>query len=832
MKYLLSILLIGCLFVSGKAQVELADYLFDNYEYKLAIKYYEKSDLLNQGEAKRLGLAYYYVNDFKNAERIFKQIADAKRLNYEDSIIFAESLKNNKEFDLALKYLPKKPKNEVDKVFISDIKKDIDFLRKYYAEEKETEVSIFNLKKINTPAADLYSKPFKRGVLFISEDKNEDDILVLKQSDTLSQKDELAYGSHLRPKATLYYYSKKDGKNKISMPEDFHVGAFDIDYKNDLIYLTRTDFVKKWDKYKQQPHIWVGFLDIENLRVDNLEKLKFDGLKDDIPTGHPCLVPDTNIIYFSTVPEEGGQGGFDLYSGLLNDKKVDSLRNLGAGINTDGDEFFPTLADSNYLYFTSNGRPGFGNLDIYKAEMINYHFPRNTEILPEPFNSPADDFCFIYSRNKKNKGYITSNRYGGMGDDDLYLFKMGKQLVSGIARDADGNILVGALVQLLDLDGNVLAETYTDENGRYAFRVPPGEYELLITTEDGFVARQRITVDENWDNNKDINLQLIEDTGIAEVKSVVTGDDIDTPLSQVTIQTYRKNDEGGEWVLVDSLVTDETGEWKADLQRNLDQKVVFKHNLYETQTVEVLAKDPERSSKINEMLMGIEMKRATMGGQILDAITNKPVADAVVELYEKQADGSWKKVASVLTDKDGNWQHNIDNTKAYKVIVKREGYDDYAFRVPPVYEMTDEYRKKLLANISTKKLSPSAELDAKINIDNIYFEFGKSDIQEDSYEIMNNIYKFLRRNSTIVVELSAHTDCYGSEEQNMKLSKKRAEACYKYLVDKGIDKARLVPKGYGESQMLNTCEEQRKDPKAAAINRRVELKVLERAPTF
>ena len=216
MKYLLSILLIGCLFVSGKTQVELADYLFDNYEYKLAIKYYEKSDLLNQGEAKRLGLAYYYVNDFKNTERIFKQIADAKRLNYEDSIIYAESLKNNKEFDLALKFLPKKPKNEVDKVFISDIKKDIGFLRKYYAEEKETEVSIFNLKKINTPAADLYSKPFKRGVLFISEDKNEDDILVLKQSDTLSQKDELAYGSHLRPRATLYYYSKKDGKNKIS----------------------------------------------------------------------------------------------------------------------------------------------------------------------------------------------------------------------------------------------------------------------------------------------------------------------------------------------------------------------------------------------------------------------------------------------------------------------------------------------------------------------------------------------------------------------------------------------------------------------------------------
>lgn len=829
MKYLIAfILFLG--FLNVRSQVELADYLFDNYEYKLAIKYYEKCELLRQGEVKRLGLAYYYVNDFKNADRIFEQIADAKQLSYEDSIIYTESLKNNRFFEDAVKYIPKNPKNDADKAFIADLKKEINFLKKYYSEDKEVDVSLFDLKKINNGAANFYAKPFKRGIIYISEDPSKGSKLLLKQSDTLAQKEELAYGTVVRPKASLYYYSSKDGKQEISMPEDFHIGAFDIDYKKNLIYITRTDYIKKWSKYKQMPHIWVGFLDIENLRVENLQPLEFEGMKKGVPTGHPCILPDTNIIYFST-SIEGGRGGFDIYSAYLNDKKVDSIKNLGPNVNTEGDEFYPTLADSNYLYFTSDGQPGFGNLDLYKTEVRGYHFPKKSEILPEPFNSPADDFCFIYSRDKKTKGYITSNRHGGLGDDDIYLFKFGKQLITGIARDQDGNILVGALVQLLDLDGNVLAETYTDENGRYAFRVPPGEYELLITTEDGFISRQRITVDENWDNNKDINLQLVENKEAIDLTSVVIDRVTGELLSDVTVETYTK--EGGEWVLKESELTDESGIWKVNIQRNLDQKVLFKHNFYETHEVEILAKDTERASKVNEMLMGVEMNMATLSGQVIDAITNKPVENAMVDLYEEQEDGSWKKVGSVLTDKDGRWLHPIDNTKNYKVTVVREGYDDYSFKVPSVYSMSKEKRDRYLKKLETMELSPYVgEIGDIINIDNIYFEFGKSDIQEESFEIVDNLYQFLVRNRTIVVELSAHTDCIGSDSQNMKLSKKRAESCYQYLIQKGIDKSRLVPKGYGKTQMLNDCETQKADAKAAALNRRVEIKLLDRNPTF
>ena len=214
MKYLISLLFLFSIY-STKAQVELADYFFDNYEYNLAIEYYGKADLLRQGEIKRLALAYYYVNDFKNSDRIFEQIADAKQLNYEDSIMYAESLKNNRFLDDALKYIPKKPVGK-DTSFIDDFKKEVTFLREYYKEEKEVDVSLFDLKKINNGAANLYAKPFEKGILFISEDPTKGGGLVLKQSDTLTQKEELAYGSVVRPKASLYYYSTKDGKKQVS----------------------------------------------------------------------------------------------------------------------------------------------------------------------------------------------------------------------------------------------------------------------------------------------------------------------------------------------------------------------------------------------------------------------------------------------------------------------------------------------------------------------------------------------------------------------------------------------------------------------------------------
>ena len=124
------------------------------------------------------------------------------------------------------------------------------------------------------------------------------------------------------------------------------------------------------------------------------------------------------------------------------------------------------------------------------------------------------------------------------------------------------------------------------------------------------------------------------------------------------------------------------------------------------------------------------------------------------------------------------------------------------------------------------KFNPTAKKNVKLKINNIYFYFAKGKIKEESYPILDNIVDYLNANPNIKIEISAHTDCIGKDSYNLALSKKRAKACFDYLVQHGIDKSRLKAVGYGEKQLLNDCALQRRDEKAAAINRRVEIKVL------
>jgi len=114
-----------------------------------------------------------------------------------------------------------------------------------------------------------------------------------------------------------------------------------------------------------------------------------------------------------------------------------------------------------------------------------------------------------------------------------------------------------------------------------------------------------------------------------------------------------------------------------------------------------------------------------------------------------------------------------------------------------------------------------------IKIPNIYFDYDKASIRDESIPVLKNIVTYLNDNPNIRVELSAHTDARGSDWYNLKLSDRRAQSTVKYLVDAGIDKSRLIPKGYGEKKILNQCKNgvTCKD-EGHEFNRRVELKVL------
>ncbi len=198
-------------------------------------------------------------------------------------------------------------------------------------------------------------------------------------------------------------------------------------------------------------------------------------------------------------------------------------------------------------------------------------------------------------------------------------------------------------------------------------------------------------------------------------------------------------------------------------------------------------------------------------GIVKNRITGEPIEYAKVYATE-----SGQLVIATKTDTSGRWYLAAPSGSDINIIVSADNFQSDTLE-------SDEW----VGNEIKSFLSPEVKEGTKIEIRNIYFEFGKADITEESFKILDNIYDYLTENPAVRIELSAHTDSRGSKRANQSLSQRRAQSAFNYLVEKGISKERLVAKGYGESKLTNQCldgvecsEEEHQ------ANRRVELIVL------
>lgn len=212
----------------------------------------------------------------------------------------------------------------------------------------------------------------------------------------------------------------------------------------------------------------------------------------------PALSPDGKTLYFSS-DRPGGYGGNDLYSAKINRRgRWVDVKNLGPEINTPGDEAFPFVSSDGSLYFSSNGHAGFGHLDLFRA--VRERGVITVENLGKPMNSHADDFSY-YEFNL-TRGFITSNRRGGKGDDDIYTFvnddpdlKVVNYFLTGttVTTDDAGEeiILPNTKVSLTADDGEVIDEAFTGADGKFNFRVYTEEhYDLIGEKTDYFTTRK------------------------------------------------------------------------------------------------------------------------------------------------------------------------------------------------------------------------------------------------------------------------------------------------------------------------------------------------------
>jgi outer membrane protein OmpA-like peptidoglycan-associated protein/tetratricopeptide (TPR) repeat protein len=278
--------------------------------------------------------------------------------------------------------------------------------------------------------------------------------------------------------------------------QKYHDGPASFNPNFTEVFINRTIVYRDKGK-KDQDKIRTHLLKIYNSERKNskwTEPVPFFLNNDQYSVGHPALSRDGNVLYFVS-DMIGGYGGTDLYMSRRVDNKWGQPRNLGPVINTFGNEMFPFVSDNGDFYFASDGHPGFGGLDIFVTRQLDdstWFKPKN---LGQPVNSSYDDFSLCMAKNNLN-GLFSSNRPGGLGNDDLYLFRKLPEVkivpnyyLSGYVKDKITlKPINNATVFFLDQEKNQALILKTDSNGFYKTQITPGKYYTVKAMQIGYIA--------------------------------------------------------------------------------------------------------------------------------------------------------------------------------------------------------------------------------------------------------------------------------------------------------------------------------------------------------
>ncbi len=300
--------------------------------------------------------------------------------------------------------------------------------------------------------------------------------------------------------------------------------------------------------------------------------------------GHPALSSDERTLYFvSDMP--GSYGQTDIYKSEINETGYGEPINLGSNINTTSKELFPQV-DEGVLYFSSNKSGGFGKLDVYAVELIGVDI--EPVLLNEPINSNADDFAFILNSNTR-KGYVSSNRTGGKGDDDIYSFIEEepvsfkcKQLITGEIKDKNTMVIIeGANIVLKDSLNNEIKNIVVNEDGTFSLAVECETTYNLEGQKEGYTSQTKLFT-TNEEANKTTKLLILLGTGdiifASEIIPEGLPDELPEEIVKVRPSTYVVNIEPIYFELNSSYLTEEA-------KRELD-KVVDLMNRYPDMIIE------------------------------------------------------------------------------------------------------------------------------------------------------------------------------------------------------------------------------------------------------
>lgn len=473
--------------------METGNKLYDNGEYAKAITWYKKvvkSKNLKEKEAAYLKLAdsYRRINNYDDAEsnyiRYFELNTDPDK---EAVLNYAQILKSNGKYDDAAEMYATYLKKDST---ATDIKKALKFCReiKYY-QSRPLEYAVNNVSSINTDRSEFSPIVNKNKLTFIAE-REQFDFVNYSTDDYSGQPFSNIFVAELSGTEV-----KKPSPFSKRLNSDYHDGTGSITDDGNTIYFTRVDYIQK------KGHVNRSKIVTANQTSKGWSKVKEINLcSNDYSIAHPSINNNGSVMYF-TSDMPGGFGGKDLYMSEKVGGTWSQPVNLGPDINTSGDEMFPTIKNDGTLWFSSNGLPGFGGLDIYSAKKIENKWILNRNEGLE-LNSSTDDFGITFLND--STGYFSSNRPGGKGLDDIYLFNFTNKsiTVSGqvLLTENTKDFAKGKKVLLLDELGNVIDSMYTDSKGFFAFKNLDGDKKYMASIEEDdpeLVGKARYYLAEN-----------------------------------------------------------------------------------------------------------------------------------------------------------------------------------------------------------------------------------------------------------------------------------------------------------------------------------------------
>jgi peptidoglycan-associated lipoprotein len=448
-------------------------------EYELAIARYEKliDNPKYAGESNfKIAEAYRLSNRLKEAKPYYEAAIKNGYRGEEAYYYLAYALKANGDYTGAERQLKRYLNLAKDEYLIGQAEKELDnIIEIVLLEEKGSYYDVKNLGVINTASAE-YSPVYKNSNLFFT-------------SNRFGGKTYKATGTGF---TNIYQAETKGARVN---PETIRLLGDDVNTPNandgTLAFSPdgKTIVFAKGNTGKRK-----GTADV-NLYISRYrnkawsEPRMLSISKPDTWDSSPCFSRDGRTIYFSSLRDDPqAQGGLDLYSARMDRRgRFSGVKNLGAQINTPGDDVFPYIANDGHLYFSSTGHPGFGGLDLFVAKRKGGEI--TIENLGKPMNSSSDDFGL--NLFKADRGFFTSNRSEGLGDDDIWTFvnddpnlKTVNYFLEGVTMSYDKDekpyILANVKVLLIDFQQNILDEMVVDADGKFNFRVYENEnYELM-----------------------------------------------------------------------------------------------------------------------------------------------------------------------------------------------------------------------------------------------------------------------------------------------------------------------------------------------------------------